>query len=171
MKKIVKVAVHNGVFHADECMAVAILSLAGFAPSIERTRNPKVIESCQFVIDVGNVYDPANNAFDHHQWSNADWNNGVGCRQNGIPYASAGLVWKHFGLEICQDATTVWASVDETLVQTIDRLDTGYDDSVDLFTISSIVNQMNPTWDSKESHDGKFTEAVEFCKKVLQQQP
>lgn len=32
-----------------------------------RTRDPAVLDTCDVVVDVGGVYDPAKNRFDHHQ--------------------------------------------------------------------------------------------------------
>ena len=32
-----------------------------------RTRDPALLDTCDIVVDVGGVYDPAKNRFDHHQ--------------------------------------------------------------------------------------------------------
>ena len=32
-----------------------------------RTRDPKVLEQCDVVVDVGGVYDPDTHRYDHHQ--------------------------------------------------------------------------------------------------------
>lgn len=34
---------------------------------MERTRDPAVLDKCDIVVDVGSVYDPQKNRFDHHQ--------------------------------------------------------------------------------------------------------
>ena len=34
---------------------------------IVRSRDPKVLDECDIVIDVGGVYDPAAHRYDHHQ--------------------------------------------------------------------------------------------------------
>src|SRR3990167_4593464 len=101
---------HNGSFHTDDVFAAAALILylektnndfsaqGGPASGWEviRTRNPKIIEEGDYVFDVGEVYNEKNNRFDHHQPG------GAGKRQNGIEYSSFGLVWKKFGVEICE---------------------------------------------------------------------
>lgn len=63
--------IHNGVFHADEVAAAALLILFGLLDreKITRTRDPKELEQCEFVCDVGGIYDPATKRFDHHQSS------------------------------------------------------------------------------------------------------
>ena len=63
--------IHNGVFHADEVAATALLILYDLIDrdKIKRTRDPKVLEECEFVCDVGGIYDPSKKRFDHHQSS------------------------------------------------------------------------------------------------------
>ena len=71
---ISKVITHDGIFHADDVMSVALLQ-EFIRPTIqiERTRN---ISSDEFsnpdiwIVDVGGQYDQVNNNYDHHQDSN-----------------------------------------------------------------------------------------------------
>ncbi len=60
---------HDGSFHADEVTASAILLLFDLIDKdkIHRTRDPLVLSRCEFVCDVGGIYDPAAKRFDHHQ--------------------------------------------------------------------------------------------------------
>ncbi len=62
-------AIHDGSFHADEVTASALLLLFDLIDrdKIVRTRDMKVIQACDFVCDVGGVYDPKRRRFDHHQ--------------------------------------------------------------------------------------------------------
>ena len=60
-----------------------------------RTRDESIITQADIVFDVGNIYDPEHGRFDHHQTE------GAGTRENGVPYASFGLVWKKYGTQIC----------------------------------------------------------------------
>ena len=62
------IVTHDGGFHADDAFAVAalLLHLDGNA-DVVRSRNPKIIESGDFVVDVGGVYYAERNRFDHHQ--------------------------------------------------------------------------------------------------------
>jgi uncharacterized UPF0160 family protein len=62
---------HNGRFHADEVTACALLLYFNIIDrdKIFRTREPSVLETCEFVCDVGGYYDPKRKLFDHHQAS------------------------------------------------------------------------------------------------------
>ena len=116
------VATHNGSFHADEIFACAALSLwvekTGKRIKIIRTRDEHLIQKADFVVDVGMKYDPATNRFDHHQ------KGGAGEHPNSIPYASFGLVWKHYGSLVC-GSKEVAQMVEEKLVIPIDARDNG----------------------------------------------
>lgn len=118
MKKLVT---HNQGFHADDVMAYAILqevlTKRGETWEITRTRDRDVIDAADIVFDVGEQYDAEKNRYDHHQKGRA------GARENGVLYASAGLVWKHFGHELCSDF--VWGVIDRGLIQELDASDNG----------------------------------------------
>lgn len=62
-------AIHDGSFHADEVTACALLLLFDRIDreKIYRTRDPKKIDACDYVCDVGGIYDPKKKRFDHHQ--------------------------------------------------------------------------------------------------------
>jgi uncharacterized UPF0160 family protein len=60
---------HDGSFHADEVTACSLLLVFGLIDrdKVVRTRDPRKLEACDFVCDVGGVYDPHARRFDHHQ--------------------------------------------------------------------------------------------------------
>ncbi len=60
---------HDGSFHADEVTACSLLLLFDRIDrnKIYRTRELTVLENCDYVCDVGSVYDPQKRKFDHHQ--------------------------------------------------------------------------------------------------------
>src|ERR1700745_531243 len=60
---------HDGTFHADEVTACALLLLFNLIDEkkIIRTRDLGVLATCEYVCDVGGVYDPQQKLFDHHQ--------------------------------------------------------------------------------------------------------
>ncbi|KDP27326.1 hypothetical protein JCGZ_20827 [Jatropha curcas] len=93
-----RVGTHDGTFHCDEALACFILRLTNnFSNAqIVRTRDPQVLNSLDAVLDVGGVYDPYRYRFDHHQ-NGFDQVFGHGFTTK---LSSAGLVYKHFGLEI-----------------------------------------------------------------------
>ena len=87
----IRLITHNSVFHCDEVMATAILKAVYPLPSVEiiRTNNPKFYENNNS--DYYNIiYDIGFGELDHHQ------KGGNGVRDNGVPYAAAGLVWKKY---------------------------------------------------------------------------
>ncbi|MDB4983858.1 MAG: hypothetical protein JWM20_37 [Patescibacteria group bacterium] len=121
MKKLVT---HNQGFHADDVMAYAILkevlTKRGESWEIVRSRDQAVVESADIAFDIGYEYDVVRNRYDHHQTGRA------GARPNGVLYASAGLIWNHFGRELCP-SEHVWGEIDKCLIQEIDAIDSGQD--------------------------------------------
>lgn len=61
---------HDGSFHADEVTACSLLLLYDRIDrdKIKRTRDPKILDHCDYVCDVGGSYDPGKRRFDHHQF-------------------------------------------------------------------------------------------------------
>lgn len=84
------IATHDGSFHADETLACAILSYVYDKPQIIRSRDPKLLETADLIIDVSGINDHKH--FDHHS------NEFNLKRDNGINYATAGLMWLKFGI-------------------------------------------------------------------------
>src|SRR3984885_3813338 len=70
MHKILRsLGTHDGAFHADEVTACALLCLFNLIDldKIVRTRDPNRLSQCEYVCDVGGIYEPADKQFDHHQ--------------------------------------------------------------------------------------------------------
>lgn len=164
------IGTHDGVFHADEVFAVAAL-LRIFPGSMTwRTRDPKILATCDIVVDVGGVFDQPTGRFDHHQ------EGGAGARENGILYSSFGLVWRRFGTEIACGDEEIARIVDERLVQPIDAKDNGqrlFEGGEAKFpgirpvTISSIIGSLNLTWGEPESSNNPFDSAVKLAGIIL----
>ncbi len=157
---------HDSTFHADDIFATAALSLL-LDGKIEviRTRDEKIIQSADYVYDVGGEHDPARNRFDHHQ------KGGAGSRENGIPYAAFGLVWKTYGETIC-GSMDVAQKIDESLVQSIDAEDNGVNSYTLIgeakpYVIQGVINAFRPTWKEGENFDGPFMELVAFFRMFL----
>ncbi|OGD67232.1 hypothetical protein A2442_00470 [Candidatus Campbellbacteria bacterium RIFOXYC2_FULL_35_25] len=172
-RKKLKLVTHNNRFHADDVFATATILIALNKKindvEIIRTRDKKLIESGDFVYDVGLVYDPDKNRFDHHQEGRA------GVRENGIPYSSFGLVWKKFGPQICA-SEKVAQKIEERLVSPIDAMDNGVEiykpiyPNIYPYMLSSIIFTFDPSWPEKESFDSLFVQAVKLAKKLLQRE-
>ena len=166
LKQNKKLVTHNATFHTDDIFATATLSIL-LDGNIEviRTRDESIIANADYVYDVGGIYDPSKNRFDHHQ------KGGAGVRPNGVPYAAFGLVWKAYGEKVCGSAT-VAERIDEGLVQAIDAQDNGIDTyetkgAVGPYLIQSMFNAFRPSWKEEEEYDKPFLEIVEFAKKFL----
>lgn len=147
---------HGGVFHADDVMATAILSALG---PVNLCRTFKVPDNTDaFVFDVGG------GAYDHHQPG------GNGNRPNGVPYASAGLIWREMG-RLVVSCDRVWEQVDRDLISGIDAVDNGMFPKVDfpagLQSMATLIHAFNPNWDDERSQDEAFLEAVKFAQGVL----
>ncbi len=168
MKNVITVSTHDGFFHADEVFALAIIKLwaekEGKKIKIIRSRKKEVFEQAEMVIDVGGVCDPATSHFDHHQ------SGGAGKRENGIPYAAFGLIWKHFGGKIT--SKEVAAMVENKLVMPIDAIDNGINLSTPVFEGISDYSISKTIWAIGEFGEGAETErlfmkCLEFAQLIL----
>ncbi len=164
---VLTIATHDGTFHTDDVFACATLSLAFKDQEIEivRTRDGDTINNADIVFDVGDVYDSALKRFDHHQ------KGGTEDRENGIPYASFGLVWKEYGTLLCGDAI-VAELIDERLVQCIDGPDNGIgqinmNNGYYPYGIIDVIIAERPTWQESLSMDEAFMSAVNIAMHVL----
>jgi uncharacterized UPF0160 family protein len=169
-----RIATHDGSFHADEVFALAALNLretAGGrpAPEIVRSRDPAVLAGADARVDVGFRDDPEHGDFDHHQRDFAR------VRPNGVRLASFGLVWAHLGGELCGEPE-VAAAVDATLVQAIDAADTGQRltelivQDVHPMTLSGVIGGLNAGWDetlTAEQERARFDRAVALAGEIL----
>ena len=166
-----KIATHNAKFHTDDVFAVATLFLLLGKENCEviRTRDQSLIDQADYVVDVGSVYDASKNRFDHHQAG------GAGDRENGIPYASFGLVWEKFGEELA-GSKLIKEAISKSLVEAVDASDNGKDLYTPLlpdvfpFTAGALVNQYRLTWKEEGSWDQKFLECVDWALPVLKRQ-
>lgn len=177
------IATHDGPFHADEALAVAMLRLLPQYGSAEvvRTRDPGTLAKADIVVDVGGVYDPKIHRYDHHQRSFEE----TYSSESTVKLSSAGLVYRHFGREIvgCDEV------VDEIYYDFVHAID-GIDNGVSIIkeqaayrettTLSQRVARLLPSWN--ESWDDatlmfrfgravarcsiEFTERVDYYRKV-----
>lgn len=165
------VATHNGTFHADEVFALAALGLAANEEvRIIRTRDKAELAAADLRIDIGRQYNPKTGDFDHHQ------RGGAGARENGIRYASFGLIWHEYGEQIC-GSSGIAARIDSGLVQTVDANDNGQQlaeacfEGVRPMTVDQTVAMFNPTWDADpEVAEGQFDMALAFAGKIIERE-
>jgi uncharacterized UPF0160 family protein len=173
---MLRIATHSGTFHADDVFAVAVLRLAHpDGVEVVRTRDRAVQDAADVRIDVGHAYEPDAGTFDHHQKGGAG-------ERDGIPYASFGLVWAHYGPAICAAAVGDGAAgellrgVDTVLVKPIDANDVGVqlapvrEDGLAPYAVSAQIAALNPSWDEALDEDAAFAQAVEIAQLTLERE-
>lgn len=146
---------HDGSFHADEVTAAALLLLFDLIDrdKIVRTRNISELSSCDFVCDVGGVYNPDLKLFDHHQ------------QEYQGPLSSAGMVLRYlYKTKAIGPKETDF--FDYSLVMGVDAHDNGKEmHGKGVCTYSHIISNFNPIQHdvSHEEQNRAFYEALEFA--------
>lgn len=161
------IGTHSGIFHCDEIIAISILNLL-----LENRKNIYVIRSrdVDFLKERSNLLiDIGEGKFDHHQ------KNGNGKRNNGVEYASSGLVWKEFGSDLLrllannnlneEEIETLHNAIDNEIIQNIDLEDNGQLISNHSF---KYINDFLPLWyDDNADYNQNFEECVNITSKIL----
>jgi uncharacterized UPF0160 family protein len=160
-----KIVTHNGQFHTDDIFAIATLLLIYPEAEVVRSRDPEIIKAADIAVDVGQVYDPEAKRFDHHQAG------GAGKRDNGIPFASFGLVWKEYGASLASDGVGI---IDRKLAMYIDAGDNGVDlyepkfEGVRPYTIGDLIYSYVDQENANEDYLYKtFIDSVKFAQELL----
>jgi len=159
---------HCGRFHADEIFATVILYLAfnGNVSLLRNDRPPRYLKIPHVVYDVG--HEVGYSRYDHHQCG------GNGVRANGIPYASAGLIWRDFGTIVLQNnnvpdefVNIIWKVIDSRLIQPVDALDNGHTMTTECaaFSITKAISNFNPTWIENALPEDEEIDAFEYAQK------
>lgn len=148
LKKIGTAYTHSGRFHADDVFSAALL----------RIINPKIrfIRVNQLPDNTGNaiVFDIGGGRYDHHQ-SDAP------IRENGMPYAAFGLLWKDLG-QILTDNDAA-ERIDRDFISAMDAADNG----IGTDNLSIAVSVMNPLWNENQDSNTEFEKAVDWAVPVL----
>ena len=161
----VTIGTHNGFFHADDCLAVAALTMLYPKHTIIRSRDKQILSTCDFLVDVGGIYDPDTNRFDHH------FSNGP-AYEDGLLLSSFGLVWQKFGDQICGHPE-IKDSIQSSLVRPVDAADNGVAihcrqkgaPEVNMLSLSAVLAVMNPS--SIDQADDVFHDQVIWCRKLI----
>lgn len=158
---------HNGIFHCDEVVGIAILEIAYMNTDVYvvRTRNLDELSKLDIVIDVGG------GMFDHHV---TGFNV---CRPTGEKYASAGLVWRNFaeeavknimneeGISITNDEIkTIKEQIDREVIIPVDMEDNG--DKITSHTFSFIPKFL-PSWMETLDYDDAFIRVEAIVLEIL----
>jgi len=182
-----KIGTHNGTFHCDEVLACFMLKqLPQFKDAdIVRTREQKLLDECDIVVDVGGVFDPARLRFDHHQRSfDQTFHSLVPEMRFTTKLSSAGLIYVHFGKELIKQAVganeknqdvagelvnIIFERMYERFIEEIDAGDNGIEqkDGKARFavttTLAGRVAALNPAWnDEVKDETASFYKAMEL---------
>jgi len=105
---------HDGTFHADEVTALALLLLFDLIDEdkIVRTRDLSVLNECEFVCDVGGIYNPEKKRFDHHQ------------SEYDGPLSSAGMVLEYL-MDTQSISEDLYRFFNHSLILGVDAIDNG----------------------------------------------
>lgn len=176
-KNTVKVCVHNGMFHADEVLALAIIMIALGKDNVEyiRSRNLPDYMDADIAVDVGGSYDGVK-FFDHHQNTFFKIHEGT-----DISYAAAGLLWDKYCFSIASiylgdtDINKInkfYTYVVNNLILGVDAVDNGqfkdnnYIHQNNLSSIVKTFNVDNYLTNLVEQHTA-FKQVVEFMYQYL----
>lgn len=167
--KTIQLLTHSGQFHADDIFSTALVTLyfKNKEPktklTCKRSLKPEDIAKADIVYDIGGIYNPKKLRFDHHQ------NDASLVREDGIPYAAFGLVFKHFGPELISLLTgeknkkaiaEIFEIVEKKMVRHIDAMDNGTSTYKQAFTDTDVFTVDN------YFQMCKFVAGVEDMKKI-----
>lgn len=150
---------HDGTFHADEVTACGLLLLFNLIDQdkVIRTRDLKLLENCEYVCDVGGIYDPSRKLFDHHQ---AEYDGQM---------SSAGMILLYLKQKGMLNSKE-YDFFNLSLIYGVDAHDNGRDPQIPgLCTYSNIVSSFTPIEHDSDAamQDASFFEALEFVKGYL----
>ena len=189
MQKKLNLFTHNGPFHADEVFATAMLSLMAEEINVVRGSDEELPEDPLNWI----IYDIGGGELDHHTPENKENN---GCHPGTlIPYAACGLVWRKYYKEIlneqgCPESyfEQVYSRMESSLILGIDAADNGVNPvqealrEIDLsedekkelvfqsntaYTLSDMIRDFNPPWNSTMDYMDAFNDAVSFSREIF----
>lgn len=147
--------VHDGTFHADEITACALLMLFNLIDEdkIVRTRDLHELANCEYVCDVGGIYDPDRKLFDHHQ---VDYQG---------PLSSAGMVLQYLKtIQVLKP--NEYEFFNFSLVMGVDAHDNGRDPLIPGYcSFSHVISNYTPIRHdcSSEDQDRAFHLALKFA--------
>lgn len=163
---------HDGVFHADEVFATALLSMIAEVRLI-RTRSVKAEEKPEDVImyDIGGRYSVWDKVFDHHQ---KDFSL---THEDGTKLSSFGMLWYLYGRFALCDVygcptryiELAFNDINNRLVKWIDGRDNGQLPQSEELTLSSVISNFNAQWNEGQEDDNeRFTIAVNTAYAILE---
>ena len=185
------IGTHSGSFQADEAMGVWMLRQTPEyrCSKCVRSRDMKVLDTLDIVIDVGGVYDHAKKRYDHHQRDYDErFDSGRKNSSDGrcTKLSASGLVYRHYGKDVIRayypsltgdTLDLVYNKIYNTLLEALDAIDTGVEMAPtgvellyrDATGLSSRVGRLNPRWNEEDNTgtpidvDERFEAASKIC--------
>lgn len=121
----ITIQTHDKRFHVDDVGAISLLCSYYNQKEIKvrliRSRDPEMLKQADILVDVGGIYDPSINRFDHHQKEC----NEIFTPNYRVPLSSIGMVWKHIGKELL---VMYIKSREDTIENINDHLDALYNE-------------------------------------------
>jgi uncharacterized UPF0160 family protein len=168
---------HSGGFHADELLSSVVLTRLFPEASLMRSRDELCITPAtdKIIYDVGGNYDIEAQIFDHHQSRGP-------LRDNGQPFSSFGLIWKHYGCAYLeslkvpsQNIDPIHAQLDDDFVLPIDLVDNGVIEPsvagpMSHLTLPVLLDNLRPVFDDGSTHadDEAFFAALPIASRFLE---
>lgn len=153
------VRIHNGIFHSDDVMIVAILNILGYHPRVIRSREEIPAD---LTFDVGGLYSPNDGLFDHHQQGEKPcWI----LEGHEIPMSSFGqLIWS-IRFYAADDYPYGWGKLLEWSITNVCAPDNGVQmfDGEGVDTFASVISGFNAEDAFGEEQEVAFQEAVAFA--------
>ena len=164
-----KIVTHDGTFHTDELVAIALLRKFVLSKNVEiiRTRDEEKIQKYLldknvYVVDVGRKFEENLKNFDHHQRSfNEKW-------EDGIVLSSCGLVWRYIkrrGYLKKYDRRSI-KNIEERIIKKIDLHDNGFG----RWTFAHIFSAFNRENSSMEDFNKALEMASYYIENILYQE-
>jgi len=168
---------HSGGFHADEVFSTVILTRLYPQAQLIRSRAAEWITPGpdRIIYDVGGAYDADAGIFDHHQ-------RGAPLREDGQPFSSFGLIWRHFGRDYlvtsgvpAEHIEAIHTSFDARFVLPIDLMDNGALNPASAgplsgMVLSDLIESLKPVFDDTASgaEDRAFQTALTIARAFVE---
>ncbi|SPF77977.1 MYG1 family protein [Pseudoprimorskyibacter insulae] len=174
---ITHLVTHSGGFHADELLSSVILTRLFPGAELLRTRDAgwTTPGAGKIIYDVGRSYDAEAGIFDHHQRPNP-------LREDGQPYSSFGLIWRHFGRDYLRamdvpdaDIESIHSNFDQGFVLPIDLMDNGALAPAEAgalagMTLPVLLETLKPVFDERapDADDRAFRDALTVARAFVE---
>lgn len=162
-KKEIKVCVHDGIFHADDVLCVALLTYFYDKSEIVviRTRNYN-ISDFDFILDIGREERLVNNTtliLDHHQEGNRSY-------PNGVEMAACGKLAEYL-LPLWENGDLILIKLREKLLYSVEAQDNGQ--SIPGLGANKLawVGDTNPTIESDSNGNKEFDICTSMATYIL----